>query len=71
MYGKGIILSPALPYPPRKKQLSLFGGSNICGICKNTARLHTSTYLQAIGLIPILQTLIGRHRNALNYLQSR
>lgn len=36
MYGKGIILSPVLPYQPKKKtSLSAYGGSGTNAICKS------------------------------------
>ena len=36
------ILSPTLPYRPKKKSLSEYGGSGICGISRSISGFSTS-----------------------------
>ena len=68
---QGDYFIPCLTLPAEKETVIGVWGQQHLRYLKKYRRITYSTYLQAIGLIPILQTLIGKHRNALNYLQSR
>ena len=61
MYGKGIILSPALLYQPKKKtSLSVYGGIGINAICKNIKEQPILLCSQAASWTVILRILTSR-----------
>ena len=63
MYGREIIISPACPYPPKKKiDLSAYGDSDICAILNSTARCFTPICSQAASWTVILRILTNRRK---------
>ena len=71
MNFKVIIIILVLPYQPKKKDLSVFGGNDTYGIWENVKKAHAPAYSQVAGWIVSLLTLTDKPRNALKRLQSR